>query len=609
MSKEKKKKYSRYKLFKKQNIFEIIIVKLILIAIFVGGFYYNSDSFSNEISLLAVNEANDGEIYGGSIITLGLEKKRGTGQIHVNLNTIEDIDTQISIINSQKIACDLFELDCENYDFYYKFDSSALLLKGPSASSAIAILVAKTINEEKINEKIAITGSLNSGGIIGNVGGVEQKIKVAQKNKFTKVLIPAFTPENEIKVENFTGIKVNRVLDIVEAYNEFNGNEFEIKTYEIKKDEYNELMKSLAKNICDRYENQLEVINISLIKENSTEEIYLNRSKESFEYSNSAMNLSKYYSAGSFCYNANINAKIIINMQSNISEENIDQMLNEKQSGFNIKMIELNTDEYQAKIKTINDFYSYIVLQDRIDEARETIKTATKIKFQKINKSNNDTNETQIKLRNGLLLNQKINLLSNAEERFETVLLWENFITNQGNQIIFNDEKLNNVCNNIQKQVTMKTTLLESYNINVLNEEITKFNSFGNPFSNNYLCIYKGLELNGKINTILNSIGISDNSSQENIKKIVEFTKSRLSLNSNGDFPLIPYIYTEYSEELLKNNDLGSAMLYANNALSYLDLNIFLEEKKPIKSVINLTLKEVYSNSIFLIAFLVLIAF
>jgi len=484
-----------------------------------------------------------------------------------------------------------------------------LLLKGPSGNSGIGILISKTKNEEKINEKIAITGSLNSGGIIGNVGGVEQKIKVAQKNKFTKVLIPAFTPENEIKVENFTGIKVNRVLDIVEAYNEFNGNEFEIKTYEIKKDEYNELMKSLAKNICDRYENQLEVINISLIKENSTEEIYLNRSKESFEYSNSAMNLSKYYSAGSFCYNANINAKIIINMQSNISEENIDQMLNEKQSGFNIKMIELNTDEYQAKIKTINDFYSYIVLQDRIDEARETIKTATKIKFQKINKSNNDTNETQIKLRNGLLLNQKINLLSNAEERFETVLLWENFITNQGNQIIFNDEKLNNVCNNIQKQVTMKTTLLESYNINVLNEEITKFNSFGNPFSNNYLCIYKGLELNGKINTILNSIGISDNSSQENIKKIVEFTKSRLSLNSNGDFPLIPYIYTEYSEELLKNNDLGSAMLYANNALSYLDLNIFLEEKKPIKSVINLTLKEVYSNSIFLIAFLVLIAF
>ncbi len=163
----------------------------------VFGFYYTQQSYENNISLLAVTEDSNGNPAGGSIVELNLLIKPGTGQIYTNLNTIEEIDTQISIINSQKVACNLFSLDCENYDFFYNFKGSALILKGPSASSAIAILSAKTMKREKIRDDVVITGSLNAGGVIGNVGGIDEKIEIAEQLDFKKAIIPVFSDYNE----------------------------------------------------------------------------------------------------------------------------------------------------------------------------------------------------------------------------------------------------------------------------------------------------------------------------------------------------------------------------------------------------------------------------
>ena len=180
-SKKIKENLNQKKLIK--NLTKIALIIFILL----GISYTNTiESYSNSISLLAVSEDQDGNLVGGSLIKLNLKLTPGTGQTYINLQTIEEIDTQISIINSQKIACNLFNLDCQKYDFYYDFEGSALVLKGPSASSAIAILTAKTINKIKINNKAVITGALNSGGLVGTVGGIETKVKIAQENGFEK---------------------------------------------------------------------------------------------------------------------------------------------------------------------------------------------------------------------------------------------------------------------------------------------------------------------------------------------------------------------------------------------------------------------------------------
>jgi hypothetical protein len=134
-----------------------------------------------------------------------------------------------------------------------------------------------------------------------------------------------------------------------------------------------------------------------------------------------------------------------------------------------------------------------------------------------------------------------------------------------------------------------------------------------NPFENKYLCIYKGLELSGKINTVLNGISIKEADIQNYTEKILNITQSRLALNSNGDFPLIPYIYYEYGNDLLTQEDYSSSMLYANYALSYTDLNLYLEKEEPkkefFKTVLNDLFKLDVTSLIFIGSILVILGF
>lgn len=613
----KKKEKQPTKKNKKKIAKIMIVIKIIIIAIFAYGYYYTNSSYENSISLLAVNENQNGEVYGGSLIELSLTIKPGSGQTYVNLNTIEEVDTQISIINSQKIACELFEKNCQKYDFYYDFKGSALLLKGPSASSAIAILTAKTLNKEKIKNNIAITGSLNSGGIIGNVGGIDEKVAVAEEFGFKKILIPIFSDYNQTKTEN-NKINVIKVMDIIEAYNQFNGNKYSLKTYPINKEQFTLTMKELSNNLCNRADMMKKEIKIN----NKNESEYILKALNSINSSENALKNENYYSRGSFCYNANLNLRLEIEKNKNLSLKETEEQIKILEEKLNKKYFEIKSDNYKSNIKTMNDFYVYLILIDRIDEAKtyiEETKTNPKeiIKNIEININENTLNETNSSINESINTNEfekneqirKKRLYSYALERYETVKEWEKLIEHTGTTIKFTDNTIKNACDKINREISIKSELLSSYSITFFNEEINEVKELQSVFSNHYLCIYKGLELEGKINTILNSVGISNNKSENYSQKLIEFTNSRISLNSNGDFPLIPYIYHEYSTELNEIKDYSSSMLYSNYALSYADLNLFLEKEKITKSYINLIINKLYENPIFIIAIMLFIGF
>lgn len=604
---------------KKQIKFSNIIIKILIIVFLIfGATLIIEDTFSNKISLLAITEDSAGNTHDGSIINLTLQIKPGTGQIYTNLNTLEEIDTQISIINSQKIACTLFQLDCHKYDFYYTFEGSALVLKGPSASSAIGILVAKTIKHETIDNQTVITGALNSGGIITNVGGIEQKIQVAKQNGFTKVLIPIYSQYNQ--TENISGIQIIEVIDIIDAYNNFNGKTYELKTQPINKTNYQNLMQQLGNDMCQRSQELKTQINTSSIEENSSLQKNLNQTQESYNSSLQALTSENYYSQGSFCYNSNINSRIIIETQKNLSIEQRDEQLKQLQDELNIKYVTLNSQTYKQNIQTMNDFYVYLILIDRIEEARDYVDEALKLdlnKTKEIDLTNSSTNLT-------LTLNQKQNisqikeqkelLNSYAIERYHTVKLWEKMIENQGEQITFTDETIDEACTKINREITIKSELLQNYNFNLFNTQINKQLQLSkNPFENKYLCIYTGLELSGKINTVLNGISLNENNTQNYTQQILNITQSRITLNSNADFPLIPYIYYEYATDLEKQQDYSSSMLYSNYALSYTDLNLYIETQQQPKYTLTQMLHDLFKldalSLIFIGALLTILGF
>lgn len=599
MSKEKKQKKN------KKKILTIIIIKIIIILFLALGYYHVNSSFSNSIYLLAVTEDNDGNPIEGSTIRLDLKIKPGSGQTFVNLNTVEEVDTQISVYNSQKIACRLFQVDCSSYDFFYTFKGSALVLKGPSASAAIAVLTAKTINKVKIDDSVTITGSLSSGGLIGNVGGIDKKIRIAKEEGFEKVLIPTFSTYNQSE----EGIEVKRVLDIIEVYNNYGGDFYEIPQEKIKSESYENLMKSLSDKMCFRGSYIVSQVNRNLIKENSTEEAYLNQAIRSINSSNNAINKSSFYSAGSFCYNANINYRILSELTQNSTIQEINAKINVLRDEVNLKMVGISSSTYKKEILTINDLYIYLILNNRVEEARDIIKTAIDKKpIIQSSKENNLTQE-EIQIANERLINEKKVLYSTALERLHTIELWEDFIEHTGTKIKFDDEQIAKACSRLNNELSYKYQLLDSYEIDLFNEAVNEQIKFNRDSSNKYLCLYNGLELNGRINTVLNSGGLTQNNSNFYIGKVLEITQNRLNLNTNGEFPLIPYIYYEYSGELLENEDVGSSMLYANYALSYTDLNTFLEEEKKNKAFGNLLIENLLNNIFFLGGLLVLLAF
>jgi predicted S18 family serine protease len=599
--KEDKKKKKDYPLL-------AATIKVLLIVFIISGIYYTNSSNSNSLSLLAVTENSNGDLTGGSLIELSLKTEPGSGNIFVNLGTVEEIDTQISIINSQKVACRLFELDCSAYDFYYTFESDSFVLKGPSASSAIAILVGKTLKGESLGDDVVITGSLNSGGVIGNVGGVDEKIELAKEQGFSKVIIPSFSNYDANKTPE--GIEVVKAIDIIEAYNHYPGESYNLETSEISTENYDKVMGNLATQLCERAELLETQIESLEFEENSSEEKTYENAQESLNSSRLAKELENYYSQGSFCYNANINLRTLQEGEEKYTTKELDELLKRTLEGIRTEKQVISTQGYKSQIQSLNDLYVYLILTNRLNEAEEMIQSALEVKAEvQVEEGSNFSESLILEIEDTRVKRAKTRAYANAKERLETVELWEKLMTHSGTPLRLNEERIEEACTKVNNELVVKQQVLKNYAISAFDENLAEQQSLDSKGANKYLCLYNGLELSGRINTVLNSAGIQSNNTEYYTEKLHELVNTRLSLNNNGDFPLIPYIYYEYSGDLLAEEDYLSSMLYSNFALAYTDLNILLEEEKRGDAFFNLLLDNLLGNLWFIAPLLVLLAF
>jgi len=625
MKKDTKKNSKKKPVKKSNNKTKSYIIKTILIVFLLWGLFYanqvstnqNPIELENTISLLAVSTDSEGEVKDGSIIDLTLHVRNGTGEIYVNQNSLQEIDTQVSIVNSQKIACNLFQLPCEKYDFYYEFSGTSLILKGPSASSAIAVLVAKTLNGEEIGDDMVITGSLSSGGIIGNVGGVREKAQTAHKYGFDTIVVPVFTREN---LDNLS-INVIKTLDIVEAYNYFAKEDYELPEVDFEKGSFEDVMKKLSENLCSRAQSlKSEISEFESITNESENFQYKNQAENSLNNSELAAISGNYYSSGSFCYNANINLRILKILSENLSVSEIEEKIFEVEEDAKLKKSEIVSEDYLMKnVLTINDFYVYLVLNNRVEESlefidnyKETITPDLEEVISNFTKGNISENVSSQETSN-ILATQTY---AYSLERLNTVSEWEELIIHEGEKVNVNPWEAYEACTKINREILIKSELLKSYSFFAFNEEINKQIALGENSGDKYLCIYNGLELNARINSVLNSIDITQNDSEQFAELLVNFTQTRIPMNSNGDFPLIPYIYYEYSKQLLETGDIGASILYSNYALSYADLNLYFEKEQNFDEKVDSFkddsrdyFEELFDRPLFVLGLVLLIGF
>lgn len=141
---------------------------------------------SATIQLAAVD--NEGT---GVLIPLIVELKPGTGKILMNIdNPSFIVDTQDSMRTAVREAARITSYDLSTTDLLFSLKTNISIVGGPSAGAAMTVASVSVILDKPLNGSVAITGTIEEGGAVGQIGGVLEKAQAAKKAGIALFLVP-----------------------------------------------------------------------------------------------------------------------------------------------------------------------------------------------------------------------------------------------------------------------------------------------------------------------------------------------------------------------------------------------------------------------------------
>ncbi len=536
----------------------------------------------SHLKLLAVKETADG--YEGTTADLYLEIKSGSGRVFLDTFPLTKVDTQISTRFAKDIACSYLDEDCLKYDFIYTIRANSPIIAGPSAGGAITLLTIALLEDLKLDQQISITGTINSGGIIGPVGGIKEKIDAAQEEGLKKVLIPEgerFIKEDRKIIETIEivkgsktfvnasitnktidlveygkdkGLEVVEVSDINQALYEFTGREFEKQDYPLIIDKgYEKTMSSLASKLCNRSSKLLTSVNrLDYSEYNETMDSILNLTDKA----STAINNKRYYSAASYCFGANVKLTyLLLSLKGTTSadiQENIDLI--------DKNILKLKNSIDQKEKKTVTDLEAYAVVKERLIESKEY----------KERVSEN-------------LPEKDLYTLAYSFERVYSAFSWANFFDHRGKEFNFNKALLESSCKDkiteAEERYNYVLLFYPALDLEGTRKEIDY--AYDDLENEDYeLCLFKATKSKAESDVILSVSGIGSDKIPGLLDKKLEVAKENIAKQINkGNFPVLGYSYYEYANEL-KENDKYSALLYSEYALELSNLDMYFKQAK-----------------------------
>jgi uncharacterized protein len=537
---------------------KFIILTLLFIILATSVSAQESEEY--HLKLLAVQENSEG--YKGSGADLFLELKEGSGRVFLDTYPLTKLDTQISTRFAKQLACKHFDLNCEKYDFIYTIKSSSSIIGGPSAGAAIAALTTIAVLDLDYNKDVAITGTINSGGIIGPVGGVKEKLEAASEIGLEKVFVSIGNSRHGINeteldlieyAKNNLSLEVKEVMDIDEILLYLTGKQLNNKEVSVQENkEYQKIMKSLQELLCDRTDKIEEEIYGKSIKINQST---LNLSNERKNKIAISLENKDYYSAASFCFSNNILLKHEYYSSSNAQPEEIKELFELLER----KVLALEKKIDVEKITTISDLQTLIVVKERINDVKEQVKLFR-------------TNED---------INQQYYLLAYAEERFYSALSWMQFFSMEGKRFVVNDALLRESCYSkiaeAEERYQYVSLFLSPTIITHIQEkiELSKSSLSEKEYE---LCLIKASQAKAEANAILSSFGVYEDNILDYVESKKKAVERTIFENSEeGIFPILGYSYYQYADAL-KEDEQYTALIYLEYALEMSDLGIYFPE-------------------------------
>ncbi|MCX8146874.1 MAG: hypothetical protein N3D84_00185 [Candidatus Woesearchaeota archaeon] len=529
---------------------------------------------SGHMKLLAVSETSTG--FNGSVVDLYLDIKPGSGRVFMDTFPAAKIDTQLSTRFAKDMACKYLNIDCSNLDFFYTIKANAPIIGGPSAGAAITVLTISLLGNMKFEDQTAITGTINSGYLIGPVGGIKEKIDAAKENGLKKVLVPL--GERFVETENKTldlveygdkiGIEVYEVGSIDDALYFYTGKKANATKMQLAvNEEYKSVMKDIGKKLCERstmLKKELESFNmgnLSILTDKTSIEDK-KKAENLTEEGLKAIDNEKYYSAASYCFGANVRFNSLILKTKNISVQDARDIL--ESLSRNITQMEKNIEDIE--IKTINDLQTYMIVKDRLDESKDYLnKSYEDLENKSANKSN--LSEENIAL---------------AIERLNSAISWANFFGKNGQKFSLGEDELKVSCLNKISEAEEQYQYVDYLFKGLLDDVGREIQDAKEEYwkKDYIMCLYRAALAKAHIGVVSSSIGVKKE--EVNIffeRKMEAAAKSIATQQQRGIFPILAYSYYEYGASL-KERDIYSALLYEEYSLELSNLDIYFRPYK-----------------------------
>jgi len=158
-----------------------------------------------EINIVAVKTVQEDYFtisYKGIVMKAEVELTPGDGKILINTKPNIGIDLQASVRIAAAVAERYVGVSFGNTNIIISIiaNEEVKIVDGPSAGAAITIAIISAITGQAINNTVYITGTINSDGSIGQVGGIVEKALASAENGCKLFLVPKGQSQVQILV-------------------------------------------------------------------------------------------------------------------------------------------------------------------------------------------------------------------------------------------------------------------------------------------------------------------------------------------------------------------------------------------------------------------------
>ncbi len=141
--------------------------------------------------MLAVEQTSDNS-YSGAVSNVVVYTQAGTGHVFVETQPATGVDFQETARTVVTVAAERANVNANQRDFEFvvSVPKGVDEVDGPSAGLPMTIATYAAIMKKPTNEYVYSTGTVDSSGAVGDVGGVLYKAEAAAQNGARVILVP-----------------------------------------------------------------------------------------------------------------------------------------------------------------------------------------------------------------------------------------------------------------------------------------------------------------------------------------------------------------------------------------------------------------------------------